>query len=1064
MLKNSSWKHCLATLLLCIMSLAVYAQSQTVSGIVKDQTGEAVVGASILEKGTTNGCTTDIDGKFSIKTKTGAYLVVTYVGYETQEVKASANMTIILQENAELVEEVVVVGYGTQKKKLVTGATIQISGDEISKQNTSNALGALYSSVPGVNITVSNGQPGADYKITVRGLNTTGNSGPLYVIDGVAGGDINSLNPADIESIDILKDAASAAIYGSRASAGVVLVTTRQGVKGERGKISINYDGYFSVQKPNFNGVHSVTGMEYINLVDEAFRSNGAKFDSEDHYFDLEKIMPVQWKQMQNGTFNGTDWLRESVNPNSYAYSNALSITGGNDTNHYSLGITNNSSEGTLGYPKETYYKRTTIRMNSDYVLLRLKNKDIIKFGENATFSLYSSNSVSQGNIYGNSIHTALTYTPLLPAYKSDGSFYTYEDQVADGWQQAEGAYNLLEEYSIGESENKRIRLQGNVWIEVNPHKDWKFRSTYGFRYYNRNARSYTPEYQLSGTNTQDKDKAQQESSTSYSWSWENTLAWKHKFGKHNVDALVGTSIEGTGWGQSLGGSRKVTKFGKWESANLSSSDSDIDSENVGIWGSNTVPYNDIVSFFGRANYDYKETYLLTLILREDGSCNFAEGRRWGTFPSVSAGWVISNEKFMEKTSNWLDFLKMRASWGQNGNCSISNFQYAATVSLNAPYDFTPTGTSTSTGAYPDIIPNPELTWETTEQTDIGIDARFLRSRLGFVFDWYNKETKDWLVNAPSLASYGTGSPVINGGAVRNRGIEIALNWNDQIGDFRYGVSANMSKNINKVLYIDNADGILHGGTNVIAQNIAQYNTFEARPGKPIGYFTGFASAGIFQNQAEIDAWNSAGKAFIDGYEKAQPGDVKWIDQNNDGAFNNEDVIEIGNPHPDVNIGFNINMSYKGFDVAISGSGAFGHQILQSYRSFANSDLENYTNNFVKRLWTGEGSTNSFPRFTYGKHNNFYAKGYVGDVWCQDADYVKIRTITVGYDFKKLFPKMPLQQCRIYFTGQNLLTFTGYDGMDPEVGYGYGYSWTSGIDIGSYPNPKTYMVGASLKF
>ncbi len=1062
--RNFTWKHCLMLLVLSIMSFALYAQTQTVNGIVKDQLGETVVGASILEKGTSNGCTTDLDGKFSLKTKPGATLLISFVGYETQEVKVTPGKTmeITLSENAELVEEVVVVGYGTQKKKLVTGSTIQVTSEDLMKQNTTNAVGALYSSVPGVNIVASNGQPGADFNITIRGLNTTGGSGPLYVIDGVAGGDINSLNPSDIETIDILKDAASAAIYGARASAGVVLITTKQG---EKGKIKINYDGYFSVQKPNFNGVRSVSGMEYINLVDEAFRSNGAKFDGGDHYFNLEKLMPVQWAQMKAGTFNGTDWLRESVNPDSYSFNNSLTITGGSDTNHYALGITNSQSDGTLGYPKKTYYDRTTIRMNSDYVLWKYKNRDIIRFGENLTTSIYSSNSVSQGNIYDNAIHTALTYTPLLPAYKSDGSFYTYEDQVKDGWQQADGAYNLLESYGIGESENKRIRLQGNAWLEINPHKDWTLKSTYGYGLYINNRRYYTPTYQLSGTNSEIKDKAQQESSISYRWSWENTIAWKHKFGKHAVDALFGTSIEGTGWGQNLGGSRKDTKFGTWESANLSSSDSDIDSENVNIWGGNTVPYNSIVSFFGRANYNYKETYLLTLIMREDGSCNFAKGRRWGFFPSVSAGWVLSNEKFMESTQSWLDFLKVRASWGENGNCSISNFQYAATVALNAPYDFTMGGTSTSTGAYPDIIPNPDLTWETTVQTDLGIDARFLRSRLGFTFDWYNKETKDWLVNAPSLASYGTGSPVINGGAVRNRGFEIGLTWNDKVGkDFRYGVSANMSYNKNKVLNIDNADGILHGGINVIAQNISQYNTFEARPGKPIGYFTGIASEGIFQNQAEIDAWNSAGKAFMDGYEAAKPGDVKWIDQNGDGNFNNDDVVEIGNPHPDVNIGFSVNLSWKGIDFSFSGSGAFGHQILQSYRSFANSDVENYTNNFVDRLWTGEGSTNKFPRFTYGKHNNFYAKGYVGDVWCQDADYVKIRTITLGYDFKHLFPKMPLQQCRIYITGQNLLTFTGYDGMDPEVGYGYGYSWTSGIDIGSYPSPKTYMVGASLKF
>jgi len=1051
----------LAVVLMCVMGVSLYAQSQTVRGTVKDQAGEPVVGATILEQGTENGVITDIDGNYTLKVKPGASLVISYVGYETQTLKAKNLLNITLLEDQELIEEVVVMGYGVQKKKLVTGATINISGDEIAKQNTTDALGALYSSVPGVNITKSNGQPGADYKITVRGLNTTGTSGPLYVIDGVAGGSISDLNPADIESIDILKDAASAAIYGARAAGGVVLVTTKQGVKGQT---RISYDGYYAWQKPNFNGVHSVSAQEYIDLVDKAFLSNGAQFGTNEHYFDYNALMPVQYKQIQNGTFNGTDWLHLSTNDNATSYNHALSINGGTDRSHFALGYTNSSSDGTLGYPKKTYYNRQTFRINTDYTLFTYKGRDIVRFGENLTLSIYESNAVSQGNIYGNSIHTALTYTPLLPAYNADGSFYSYEDQKRDGWQQTDGGYNLLESYSIGDTENKTYRIQANAWLEITPTKDWTFRSLFGWNYRNYNKRSYTPAYELSGGNANLYDDTEQQSSLSQKWSWENTLAWRHKFGDHSVDALVGTSIENTAWGMSVGGTRQQSKFGTWESANLSSSDSDIDSEMVSIWGSNTVPYTNLVSFFARANYNYKETYLLTLIAREDGSSNFASGHRWGFFPSVSAGWVLTNENFMKNTEDWLDFLKLRGSWGQNGNCSIANFQYAATVSLSAPYDFTATGSSTSTGAYPDIIPNENLTWETTEQTDLGFDARFLHNRLGFSFDWYNKETKDWLVNAPTLASYGTGSPIINGGSVRNRGIEVAINWNDRVGDFRYGVSVNMSTNKNEVLYIDNADGILHGGYNVIAQNISSYNTFEARPGKPIGYFTGLASDGIFQNQAEIDEWNNAGKAIMGGYDKAQPGDVKWIDQNGDGNFNDDDVVEIGNPHPDVNLGFTINLAWKGLDFSVNGSGAFGHQILQSYRSFANSDVENYTNNFVDRLWTGEGSTNSFPRFTYGKHNNFYAMGYVGDIWCQDADYLKIRTITVGYDFKQLFKKMPLEQCRVYFTGQNLLTFTGYDGMDPEVGYGYGYSWTSGIDIGSYPNPKSYMVGVSLKF
>ena len=1040
----------------------VVQQSQAITGVVVDSNGEPIIGANVVEKGTTNGIITDFDGKFKLNAKPNSTLIISFIGYQTLEVAINnqKDLRITLKEDTELLDEVVVVGYGVQKKKLLTGATINITGETIQKQNTTHAIGALYSSVPGVNITQSNGQPWSGYNITVRGLNTTGSSGPLYVIDGVAGGSISSLNASDIESIDILKDAASAAIYGARASGGVILVTTKQG---SEGKVNVSYDGYYAIQQANFNGIKSVTATEYINLVDEAFRSNGTIGENE-HYWDLNQLMPIQYADIQSGKWNGTDWLRESENKNAPTYNHSINITGGNKRVRFSLGYSNSYTEGTLGHPKKTYYKRSTVRANTDYSLWTINGRDILKIGENATISIYDSNGVSTGNIYGNTIHTALTYTPLLPAYNKDGSFYSYENQLADGWQQADGAYNLLEDYNLGKYEGKTYRLQSNFWLEFTPHADWKLRSVLGFKYYNSASRSYTPTYQLSGTNQNDFDDVQQQMSISTNYSWETTLSWNKQFGEHHIDALGGFSMEGTSWGMNVGGSRQQTKFGSWESANLSNCESDIDPEMVNIWGGNTVPYTDLVSFFGRANYNYKETYMATLIMRADGSCNFARGHRWGYFPSVSAGWVITNENFMEDTKDWLDFFKLRASWGQNGNCSISNFQYLATVSLNAPYDFTMNGMSISTGAYPDIIPNGALTWETTEQTNIGFDARFINNRLGLTFDWYRKDTKDWLVDAPSLASYGTGAPTINGGAVRNQGIEIGLTWNDKIGDFRYNIGANLSKNKNKVLYIDNADGILHGPTNVIAQNISSYNTFEARPGKPIGYFTGIASEGIFQNQAQIDAYKNNDYAFMDGYEAAKPGDVIWIDQNKDGKYNNDDIVEIGNPHPDFNMGFNINMEYKGFDLSINGSGAFGHQILQSYRSFANSDTENYTNNFVDRLWNGEGSTNSFPRFTYGKHNNFYCKGYVGDVWVQDADYVKVRNITIGYDLKKLFNQLPVSSLRIYFTGQNLFTFTGYDGMDPEVGYGGGYSWSSGIDIGYYPSPKVYMAGVSVKF
>ena len=481
--------------------------------------------------------------------------------------------------------------------------------------------------------------------------------------------------------------------------------------------------------------------------------------------------------------------------------------------------------------------------------------------------------------------------------------------------------------------------------------------------------------------------------------------------------------------------------------------------------GGNTVPYNELLSFFGRLNYSYKDKYMLTAIVRTDGSSNFAKGNRWGVFPSVSAGWVMSEEPWMASTKDWLSFFKIRGSWGQNGNCSISNFQYASTISLNGQYDFSYEQTNPVTAAYPENIANSKLSWETSEQLAIGFDSRFFNSRLGVIFDWYRKDTKDWLVVPPAMGILGASASSINGGAVRNSGVELSLTWNDKIGDLRYSVGINGSYNKNNVLYINNADGIIHGEKKIISENVAKEDGFRAEPGKPIGYFLGIASEGIFQNQAQIDAYNADGYAFMNGYDQAQPGDVIWIDQNGDGVYDEKDCVEIGNPHPDFTMGFSISLQWKGLDFSINGSGAFGQQVIQSYRQFALQDLQGFTNNLVARYWTGEGSTNSFPRYSSGSHNNFKCNSYNSDIFVQDADYLKIRNITIGYDLKSVFKKLPFETFRFFVTGQNLFTITGYDGMDPEVGTGApGYSWSSGIDTGFYPSPKVYMAGVSIKF
>ena len=1035
------------------------AQNRTISGKIVDANGEPVIGAAVTVVGNSRiGTASDVDGNFSLSVPAGSSISVESIGFQAQTIKVGDQsiINVTMQEDNELLDETVVIGYGTQRKRLLTGATINITGDDIQKQSTTNAVGALYSSVPGVNIVQSSGVPGAGYNITIRGLGTNGNSSPLIVIDGVAGGNLDDLNPADIESIDILKDAASAAIYGARAANGVVLVTTRQGKVGEK-KATVTFDAYMGFQQPNTNGVHGVTASEYLDLVKRAGLNE---------YDNIEETMPVQMQWIREGKWNGTDWFTESINKNAPTNNLALGVTGGGDAVRYSFSFTKSYQEGTLGAPKPTYYDRTTVRANTDFTILKKNNLDVIKLGENVTVSITDSRGMSTTG-RGSDVSNLLTKTPLLPAWDLDGSLYTYDKQLRDGWDARDNEVNLLEQQCLKESQGKGVRVQGNVYLEVNPIKELKFRTAFGIRANASFSREYTPEYQLTASTFQEYDSVKQSASVSTNWTWELTANYKKTFaGAHTVEALAGTSIEATGWGMSVNGTRSNTKFGTWESANLSSVDGALTSdEHASMGGSNTVPYNNLLSFFGRANYSYKDKYMFTAIVRADGSCNFAKGHRWGVFPSVSAGWVISSEPWMEATKNWLNFFKIRGSWGQNGNCRISNFQYTGTISMSGQYDFSYDQTNPVTAAYPDNIPNPNLSWETSEQLAIGFDSRFFRSRLGVIFDWYQKDTKDWLVTPPNMGILGASASSINGGAVRNSGVELSFTWNDKVGDFRYSLGLNGSYNKNTVLYINTAEGYLKGQAKIISENVAKLEGYRAEPGKPIGYFLGMASEGIFQNQKQIDEYNANGYTFMNGYDNAQPGDVIWIDQNKDGVYDENDCVEIGNPHPDFTMGFSIALQWKGIDFSINGSGAFGQQVMQSYRQFALQDLQSFTNNLVARYWTGEGSTNSFPRYSSGSHNNFKCNSYNSDIFIQNADYLKIRNITLGFDFKQVFKKIPFQMLRVFVTGQNLITITGYDGMDPEVGTGSGMdSWSSGIDTGFYPSPKVFMAGVSIKF
>ena len=502
--------------------------------------------------------------------------------------------------------------------------------------------------------------------------------------------------------------------------------------------------------------------------------------------------------------------------------------------------------------------------------------------------------------------------------------------------------------------------------------------------------------------------------------------------------------------------------FDDWSHAYVNNGTATSTDDGLGAGGS---PHGESrnVSYFGRLSWNWKETYMINATLRADGSSKFASGHRFGYFPSVSAGWTITNEQFMEKTKSWMDFLKLRISWGQVGNQNISDYQYLAPIkNTNTHYLFGTSGyddtesvsvLGNNWGAYPSRIANPEVTWETSEQFNLGLDARFLNGRLNLNLDYYVKTTKDWLVTAPVLATVGTGAPTINGGDVKNKGFEFNLTWNDMIGkDFRYNVGFNGAYNKNEVGSIPTDDGIIHGTTNMLYDNSPEF--YRAQNGHAIGYFWGYKTAGLFQNQQEINDWIANGNGVLQADVK--PGDVKYVDVNHDGVINDDDKVDLGNGMPDFTYGFTLGFDWRGLDFSIQASGAAGHQIVQTYRNHANAQA-NYTTEILQR-WTGEGTSNTIPRVTTTNINWQFS-----DLYVHDADYLRISTVTLGYDLARIWKNKFCKQLRLYVQAQNLLTFTKYNGMDPEIGYGTD-GWVSGVDVGYYPRPRTFLIGANIKF
>ena len=1051
----------------------VQQATKKITGTVVDAMGP-VIGASVVEKGTTNGTVTDFDGNFTLNVNPGATIVISFIGFETQEIKVGNqdNFQITMKDDNAVLEEVVVVGYGVQKKKLVTGATVQVKGEDIAKLNTTNALTAMQASTPGVNITQTSSQPGKGFKVNIRGVGTIGESSPLLIIDGINAGTadngLNGLNPNDIESIDVLKDAASAAIYGARAANGVILVTTKQG---KAGKVQLQYDGYVG-----WSNAYKVPGMvnakQYMQIINET------NFNTYGTATNWSTLVPQSILDKVNQGWSGTDWFKEYENKNALQFSHAVTLTGGSERSKFSMSLNYSSNEGIMGGDNASNYKRYGGRINSEHILLKGKDHDIITIGENVSYWYHRSHDLAESNGYWNIMQAAYIASPLVEPYDANGTLASYKNNGA-GYSTM--IYNNPLNHFINGgfssiNKNRDFGVGATFYWIIEPIKNLRYRGQFNTGYSASNYRTISLPYSSSSTSSSANYGLSMSESQSSSFTIENTLSYiLPKLGKHTIDVLVGQSIERSNWSSGM-------------SMNFTVSEENLNSLVRNGWDFN-IPSNyetqymtghsgydnpmqgSIASFFARANWNYDEKYMATAIIRADGSSNFARGKRWGWFPSFSAGWVITNEKFMESTKSWMDFLKLRASWGQNGNCNIGNFYYLSNIAFS-PSDYADYGYKFSsdmistvdsnvytTGAYAKNAPNPDVTWETSEQINIGLDARFISGKLGVNFDWYVKKTKDWLLQAPMNEVLGYEEPaMINGGDVKNTGFELALSWRDQIGeDFSYHANVNVATNKNEVTRIANDQGLINGQTKALFENSSYVS--RVQEGHPIGYFYGMSYDGIWQTQTQIDNAIANGQAVLDG---AAPGDPIWCDYNGDGVIDYDtDRHEIGNPHPDVTLGVTLGCEWKGFDFGVTGSGAFGMQVMQCYRTALLANQYNsYTVDAFDR-WHGEGTSNKYPRLTVGQ----IADQWVSTRYMQDADYFKIQNITLGYNFNNIWKSSPFSQLRLYVQAQNLYTFTKYTGVDPEVGSSGGKdSWARGIDVGLYPSARTFVVGASIKF
>lgn len=1029
---------CSLLLLHCFLFEAM-AQSLQVKGrVTSKNTGQPLAGATVSVKGTPAATVTDDQGNFMISVPNpGSVLTISYAGATTQEfvVNDSGPVTIQMEERASVLNEVVVIGYGTQRRAAVTGAVSSVKADEIATVSSSRIDQAIQGRTPGVTIAPNSGAPGSGMSIRIRGTGTNGNANPLYVVDGVRTGGIDNIDPSEVASVEILKDASAAAIYGNAAANGVILITTKSG---RRNSSEISYNMQY--------GQQSVGKLPKLMNAQEYFQYNAeAKTPGAPSLADLNAL---------NGGA-GTDWL-DALFTTAPLQRHTLSFSGGSDKSTFFVQGSYFNQKGIVGGSKSGF-DRYTIRFNSDH-----KIKSWLNLGERLSYANIQRTGISENSEFGSVVGSAIALDPFTPVVFTNGLSSRAQAALNAGQtlvQDANGNYYGISNFIFGEYGNPLARIdithndlmqhkiEGNAYVDIEPVTGLKLTSRISIDGAFQRQHGWSPTFWFSSESLNTQAGGNDRQDNWFSWQWENLATYQKRFGEHNLNALLGTSAIKSMWNY-IGGSYS----GLFQQSDLFSY-ADAVPDALDRIGSNSN-YTTMQSYFGRIIYDYKSKYLLNASVRRDAASVFATGHKWGTFPAVSIGWIASSEDFFNSVSDKINYLKLRAGWGRLGNTSsVGIGQYQAFINSTRPGYPDANGTYLI-GAAPGNLENPELTWETSEQLNSGAELAFLKNRLSLTVDYFKRTTKDLLTPGSSATPgfAGANLPYLNSGEIQNRGWEFELTYRNTTRNtsaFHYEISGNLSTLHNEVTRVNPFVNEL-GGAGVGTG----WNATVFKLGLPVWAFRGYQTDGIFQTPEEISAYLT--KTGITGYSP-KPGDPIVVDVNGDKQISSADQTFIGNPTPNLIYGGRAELGYKGFDLLVFVQGQSGNKTLMGFNR-TDRPTANRPEFFFANRWTGPGSTN-----TWFAANTSDPYVYNSDLMVFDGSFLRIRQLQLGYTISKnVLGKLHLSNARIYVSLDDFFTFTKYPGLDPEGGNGGGNSL--GIDRGTYPLSRKVLVGASISF